>query len=62
MGSISSQAKGIGELGLAPGFRSFSQQQQQREKQSSFFFAAVLFPKPLHIFIFIYLFIYDGMK
>jgi len=53
MGSISSQAKGIGELGLAPGFRSFSQQQQQREKQSSFFFAAVLFPKPLHIFILI---------
>jgi hypothetical protein len=34
-GSISSQAAGIGELGLAPGFTSLSQQQQQqREKQS----------------------------
>ncbi|CAM6056007.1 unnamed protein product [Sphagnum tenellum] len=31
-GSISSQAAGIGELGLAPGFTSLSQ--QQREKQS----------------------------
>jgi hypothetical protein len=32
-GSISSQAAGIGELGLAPGFTSLPQQ-QQREKQS----------------------------